>query len=215
MNRWIIVALLTASALLTGCTTTVVRSNVTTFHEWPETLSAKTYVFERTVAQNNNLEYRNYEDLVRNEMNRLGFTEAAEGTKPVLKANLDYGTSARDVREVYAVPLDPWWPHPYRGYYSPLYSPFYSPFYGPFYDPFFYGPPVYEQREKHYVMHTRTLHVTLTRFADGKLLYDTRVISEGRNPSLATVMPYLVKSAFVNFPGKSGETRVEELRLEQ
>lgn len=217
MKSWLSAFILTASALLSGCGT-IIRSEVTPFHEWPAELPDKSYVFERTKDQNDSLEYLNYEKLVRNELNRLGFVEAPAATKPALKTAISYSINGRDVREVYPVVLNPspyWYGSAWRGYYGPHHGPFYSPFYGPFYDPFWYGPPVVETRVAQYQLFTRRLHIVLSRMADGRKLYETTVVSEGSNGSLATVMPYLVRSAFADFPGKSGVPRQVELKMDQ
>lgn len=215
MKFWLSAFILTASTLLSGCGT-FIRSEVTAFHEWPDTLPDKSYVFERTKEQNDNLEYINYENLVRNELNRLGFVEAPAKTKPALKAAISYSINGRDVREVYPVVLNPnpypyWYGAPWRGYYGP----YHGPFYGPFYDPFWFGPPIVETRVSQYQLFTRHLRIMLARMADGKKLYETTVVSEGSNGSLATVMPYMVRSAFADFPGKSGVPRMVELKMEQ
>jgi hypothetical protein len=211
MKHWLFAGIMAASGLLlAGCSTPpVVRSNVTTFHALPGTLQDKLYVFERTKDQDNNLEYRNYENLVRGQLNRLGFTEAPEGKKPALKASLDYNVSVRDMRVVYPVAVDPYWPGPYGP------RPYWRGYRRPYYDPFWYGPPIVEQREANYELYTRRLQVTLAQLADGKKIYETTVLSEGQNPSLAAVMPYMVRSAFTDFPGQSGVPRIVEMPMEQ
>ncbi|HEY8608940.1 MAG TPA: DUF4136 domain-containing protein [Noviherbaspirillum sp.] len=215
MKSWLIRLLAASCVLLAGCATTI-RSDVTAFHEWPSTLPDKSYVFERTKDQNNNLKYLNYENLVRAELQRLGFTEAPAATRPALKAALSYSVNGRDVREVYPVVVRP---YPYwggfRGYYGP--HPFYGPYgpYGPFYDPFWYGPAVVEHRVSQYQLFHRELKVTLSRMSDGKKLHETTVVSEGTNPSLAAVMPYMVRSAFAEFPGPNGVPRRIELKMER
>ncbi|RJF95133.1 DUF4136 domain-containing protein [Noviherbaspirillum saxi] len=209
MKRWLITYLLALSTLLLGgCASSTIKSNVTAFHEWPETLPSKAYVFERTKEQNDSLEYRNYENLVRTELGRLGFMEAPAATKPTLKASLNYSISGRDVREVYPVILNPhWYGPPWRGYYSP--------FHGPFYDPFWFSPPIVEHRVSQYQLFTRQLRIALSQMADGKKLYETTVMSEGTNPSLAAIMPYMVRSAFADFPGKNGVPHLVELKVEK
>jgi hypothetical protein len=202
MKRWLAILLLIASgALLAGCASTI-TSQVTTFHEWPMQLQDKTYVFERTKEQDNNLEYRAYENLVRTELNRLGFREASSERPPTLKARLEYGISVRDVREVYPVVVGPSW-----------YGPAWPGYYGPFHDPFWYAPPIVERREANYQLFTRRLKIVLARISDGKTLYQTTVVSEGTNGSLAAVMPYMVRSAFADFPGKSGVPHYVELKM--
>lgn len=205
MKTWLSIGILAASALLTGCST-IIRSDVTAFHEWPARLPDKSYVFERTKEQNESLEYRSYENLVRNELNRLGFMEAPAATKPALKAAISYGISGRDVREEYPVIVNP---YPY------WYGPAWRGYYGPFYDPFWFGPPMVERRVSQYQLFTRQLRIVLAQMADGKKLYETTVVSEGNNGSLATVMPYMVRSAFADFPGKNGIPQRVELKMDK
>jgi hypothetical protein len=204
MKALLSACILAVSTLVAGCGT-IIRSDVTTFHEWPDTLPDKSYVFERTKEQNDSLEYRNYENLVRNELNRLGFTEAPAATKPALKAAMSYSINGRDVREVYPVVV-----HPYPYWYGPAWRGYY----GPFYDPFWYGPPIVEQRMSQYQLFNRQLRISLSRMTDSKKLFETTVVSEGTNGTLATIMPYLVRSAFAEFPGKSGVPRRIELKME-
>jgi hypothetical protein len=161
----------------------------------------KTYVFERTQEQENDLEYRNYEKLVRAELKRLGFTEQTDMRSARLKASFSYSNTARDVRVVYPVVVDPYWyGPPWRGFYSP------------FYDPFWYGPPRVERREENYQVFTRQFRFILAQTADGKKVYDVTVVNEGTRGSLARVMPFMVRAAFADFPGKSGVPHVVELK---
>jgi hypothetical protein len=210
MKSWLKAAVVASTLLLGGCASTI-RSDVTAFHEWPSTLPDKSYVFERTKDQNDSPEYRSYENLVRAELNRLGFTEAPVSITPALKASFTYSINGRDVREVYPVVINPypyaypypyWYGHPWRGYYWP------------YYDPFWYGPPIVEHRVAQYQVFTRQLRISLAQMADGKRLYETTVVSEGTNGSLAKVMPYMVRSAFAEFPGKSGVPHRVELKME-
>jgi hypothetical protein len=214
MKRWMSgLWLMVFSLLLTGCATTSVQSNVTAFHEWPAELKDKSYVFERTPEQDNNLEYRNYENLVRNELKRLGFTEAGNAKAAQLKASLEYGVSVRDVRVIEPVAVAPYWPGPFWGPPWPGY--YRRGYYGPFYDPFWYGPPMIEQRDVSFQVFTRQLKVKLARVSDNRNLYEVTVVSEGTNGSLPVVMPYMVRSAFADFPGPSGVPRRIELKMEQ
>jgi hypothetical protein len=206
MKSWLSVIVAASALILSGCASTI-KSDVTAFHEWPVSLPDKSYVFERTKDQNESLEYRSYEDLVRAELNRLGFTEAPASTRPALKAFFTYSINGRDVREIYPVVVNPY-PYPY------WYGSAWRGYYWPYYDPFWYGPPVVEQRMAQYQLFTRQLRISLAQMADGKRLYETTVVSEGTNGSLAAVMPYMVRSAFVDFPGRSGVPHRVELKME-
>ena len=203
--------------LLTGCATTI-RSNVTAFHDWPAELRNKSYVLERTAQQENNLEHRAYENMLRNELLQLGLVEAANLQSAGLKLAMSYSINVRDVRVVQPVLVDPWY---VSSFYGPrwrghgYYSPYYSPFYGPFYSPFWYGPPVVQQRETRYQLADRELRVVISQAADSKRLYDVTVNSEGTNTSLAAVMPYMIRSAFTDFPGENGVPRRIELKMKE
>ncbi|WP_019140040.1 DUF4136 domain-containing protein [Noviherbaspirillum massiliense] len=208
--------LVALSLALGGCATTI-SSTVTPFHDTPFNLQDKTYTFERSKEQQNSLEYKSYENLVRTELNRLGFEEAEYAGAAALKAAMNFDIRARDVRISEPVVVDPYWygMPAWPGYYGPFYRPFYSPFYSPFYDPFWYGPPIVERRESSYVLYTRRLKFSLARTGDGRKVYETTVVSEGTNGSLAAVMPYMVRSAFADFPGESGVPRVVELKMKE
>ncbi|MDB5762164.1 MAG: hypothetical protein JWQ21_1159 [Herminiimonas sp.] len=208
MQRCMTVLIALLCLWLAGCATTI-QSNVTAFHEWPAELRDKSFVFERTRKQDNNLEYRSYENLLRGELLRLGFMEAADPRSARLKVSMFYNISARDVLVVQPVAVDPW-------YGSPFYGPRWSRYgyYSPFYDPFWYGPPLVEQRETQFQLFTRRLKVMIAQVSDSRNLYDVTVDSEGSNGSLAAVMPYLVRSAFVEFPAANGVPRRVELKMQ-
>jgi hypothetical protein len=208
-------------ALLAACAAPTVKSDVTVFQDWPSDMQGAVYVFERTKEQNDDLEYRTYENLVRGEMQRLGFAEASPAQNPKLKVTISYGIAGRDVQVVEPVVVDPdpFWPGPFYGprFYGPRYYGYYRgysrPFYSPFYDPFWYGPPLVEYEESTYQVYDRRLKVSIWRMKGSKKLYDVTVDSQGKNPSLPDVMPYLVRSAFTGFPGKNGESRHIELPM--
>lgn len=210
---------ITLCLLLTGCASTI-QSQVTAFHEWPAELRNKSFVFERTAQQENNLEHRAYANLVRHELLHLGLTEAANLQSAGLKVAMSYSINVRDVRVVQPVLVDPypWYGSPFYGprwYGHGYYNPYYGPFYSPFYSPFWYGPPIVEQRETRYQLADRQLKIAISQAADSKRLYDVTVSSEGTNTSLAAVMPYMVRSAFADFPGKSGVPRRIELKMKR
>jgi hypothetical protein len=191
--------------LLSGCAGTIVRSEVTAFHEASADFGDKIYAFNRDASQDNDLEYRNYEDLVRSELQRLGFAEKA-GAR--LQVAMRYQVDARDMRVVEQVLVDPW--------YGPGFARHRYPygFYGPYADPFWFAPPLVQPVERRFVSYSRRLEINISRAADRKNLYQIVVNSQGQNPSLAVVMPAMVKSAFTDFPGPSGVPRVLEVKVD-
>jgi hypothetical protein len=190
----------------------MIQSEVTAFHEWPQDLQDKSYAFVQTKEQANNLEYRNYQNLVRTELQRLGFFEHASAPPAALTVAMEYKVDTRDVRVVEPVAVDPYpWYGP--GFYGP-YWPHYG-YYHPFAYPYWYGPPIVEQRESRYRLFTRELKIGIARVADGKKLHDVTVKSEGTNNSLPAVMPYMIRSAFKDFPGPSGVPRTISLKMDE
>jgi hypothetical protein len=211
MRRWLSASIIAMMMLLGGCATSVVRSDVTVFHEWPGEMREKVYAFERTREQDNDLEYRSYENLVRAELVRLGFAEASATQPATLKVTLSYGLRGRDVRVIEGAITDQFW------YGAPVYGHRWvgRGYFGPYYDPFWPVAPTTQYAENTYQIYTRQLKIKIARIPSGKTLYDATVVSEGTTASLAAVMPYMVRSAFVDFPGASGVPRHVDLKMTQ
>ncbi|RJG23940.1 DUF4136 domain-containing protein [Massilia cavernae] len=217
MRRILTIATAALTLLLGGCATTI-RSDVTTFHQWPGQLQEKTYSFEAPAPQDDTLELRSYQQLVRSELARLGFQDAGTGPS-ALKVAMRFMTTDIPVRVYQPVysHFDYYWmprsaymmrPYPYHrrhGYWRGWYSPFY--------DPFWYGTPAYHETIVH--NYRRELQVAIKDARDGKRLFDVTVQNISRELSTPKVMPALVHSAFLEFPGVSGVARRVELKLEE
>jgi hypothetical protein len=209
MKRLFIAAGAALTLLLGGCATTI-RSDVTTFHQWPAQLDDKSYAFEAPSPQDDTLELRSYQELVRGQLERLGFHDAG-AAKPALLVSMRFTTTDVPVRVVQA--YDPFfYPYPYgarwgfaghRRYWG---SRFYSPFYDPFWQPY----ATYEVSIQHY--YQRQVQVAIRSAADGKRLFDVTVHNDSRELSTPKMMPALVQSAFEGFPGQSGVARRVELK---
>ena len=203
--------------LLTGCATTI-QSDVTAFHQWPGETVEKSYVFEDAPAQDDTLELRSYQNLVRAELAKLGFRDASGGERAALKVSMRFTTTDVPVR--YLMPA-------YAPSFGPRFayaSPFYRPYWGGrrhwgggwysarFYDPFWDFPPAYQEVIRH--VYKREVQVAIKEAASGKRLFDVTVHNESRERSTPAVMPALVVSAFQGFPGPSGVARRVELKRE-
>jgi hypothetical protein len=206
--RWLFCLVVIGCLLLGGCATTF-TSQVTSFHPTPLSLPDKSFVFQHTKEQEGNLEYRHYEELVRYQLIRLGFTDAQPASAAHLKVYLAYDVTSRDVRVIETVPIDPWYGPPYYGPGWPGFG-----YRGPFYDPFWPGPPMMQQRDVQYRLFSRQLKIGIARVPGDEKLFDVTVLSEGTNGALAAVMPTMISSAFADFPGPSGVARVVELKVE-
>jgi hypothetical protein len=205
-----VTAVALTTLLLGGCATTI-RSDVTTFHQWPAQIEDKSYVFETPPSFDNTLEYQSYQNLVRGQLAQLGFTEANTGA-PALKVGMRFTTTDVPVRVV-----EPTMPMFYDSYYrfGPRYYSRFGPrgrfagWYHPFYDPFWSPYPAYQVSIEH--QYRRELQVSIKDKTD-KRLFDVTVHNVSRELSTPVVMPALVQSAFAGFPGPSGVARRVELQ---
>lgn len=202
--------------VLSGCASTI-RNDVTAFHEWPVDLTDPTYAFSRSSEQANNLEYRSYENLVRNELARIGFAEQASAPPAKMKVLLEYSTSVRDMHVIQPVATpDPFWGGPW-GWGGPAFGPWRGPYgyYPPgiYYPGSSFYPPVVQQEELRFQLYKRQLRVRISEAATGKTWYDVTVHGEDSKSPLAEAMPYMVRAAFQDFPGPSGVPRVVEMKL--
>lgn len=207
-----------ASLLLTGCATTI-RSDVTTFQQWPAAgVPDKTYVFENPPPPENTLELKTYQNMVSAELAKLGFTQVPENANPKLKVGVHFSTIDRPVKVLQA--SDPFWMGPSyywgpryvgRGLYRPYWGPYRWGGFGPYYDPFWYGPLEVQETIRH--NYERQLRVSINTI-DGQKLFDVTVQNTSRRQSTPAVMPALVQSAFAGFPGENGKVRQVELQIE-
>lgn len=207
--RYLAILATAAVMLLTGCATTI-RSDVTAFHDWPAQLNDKSYVFEAPTVQEDTLEYRSYQNLVRNELAKHGFGEASGPASAKLRVSMRFSTT--DVPERVLQATDPFWYGP--GYWPGRYSYRYGawPGYGRFgYSPFWGGPMEVEESVRH--KFERDLRVTINE-RNGKKLYDVTVHSASTKRATPQVMPAMVASAFADFPGRSGVPRQVEVKVE-
>jgi hypothetical protein len=216
MKRLFIAAGAALTLLLGGCATTI-GSDVTTFHQWPAQMEDKSYAFEMPAPQDDTLELRSYQELVRAQLARLGFHDSG-ASRPALLVSMRFTTIDVPVRVVEPA-------------FSPFYSPFYYPssarfgyygrhrryfgggWYSPFYDPF-WGPfPAYQVSVQH--QYQREVRVAIRSANDGKHLFDVSVRNVSRELSTPKMMPALVQTAFEGFPGPSGVARHVELQQQK
>lgn len=202
----ILSAALIGSLVLAGCASQVVRSEIVAYHEQPVQAAGQSYAFTPTDTQRADPDYPRYEGWVSVELQRLGFVRAEPAA---LTVTLTYGTAAREVRVIEPQIVDPWYGNPW---YGPAWSPYgYTPIIP---DPLWSGPPVTVPVERSHVLYRREMNIALRSAADGHPVYQVTVRSEGRNPSLAAVMPAMIHSAFSGFPGQNGVPRVVEMALD-
>jgi len=211
--RFVACLIITLCLLLSGCASKI-RSEVTAFHQWPAAMSQKTFGFVHKEDEPSGLERQSYENLIRAELIKQGLRESSDGQDAALAVSFSAMISAKDVRVVETVLVDSWYGTPWYGpgYYSPYWGGW--PGYSPFYSPFSPGMPVARQQERRYTVFYRELKLKINDAAAGQPLYEVTVRSEGKEGNLAKVIPYLVRSAFAEFPGKSGTPRIIEMKID-
>jgi hypothetical protein len=216
MRRWLFLFVV-LPFLLTGCASTI-RSEVTAFHQWPKDSATQSFVFERSDAEEKDLEYRNYENLVRAQLQKLGLRDAGASETPALQVKFNASIKGRDVRVIETVLVDSWYGTPWYG--PGFYPGFYpgwsaAPGLGYPYGPMWPTMPVAREQERRYTVFHRELKIKISDTASGQPLYEVTVRSDGKEGNLARVMPYLVQSAFADFPGKNGVPYVVDLKMKE
>lgn len=206
MKLAMITAVTSLSLLLGGCATTI-RSDVTTFHQWPAQINDKSYAFVPATPQDNTLELQSYENLVRGQLNRLGFREATQS--PALTVTMRFATVDVPTQVLYPS-YNAFYPYSPRFAYMGWRRRYWGGMYGSFYDPL-WGPGMGVDVEEEHRYH-RQMQLSIMSAADGKRLFDVTVRNVSRQMSTPAVMPALVQSAFEGFPGPNGGVRIVELK---
>ncbi|NCV84581.1 MAG: DUF4136 domain-containing protein [Oxalobacteraceae bacterium] len=206
----LLLSLLVLSALVSGCATKI-RAEVTSFHQWPDNMSGRSFSFVHQDDEAKSLERQSYENLLRTELLKLGLVEQTTGAVAQLAVRLDYRITGRDVRVIETVLVDPW-------YGTPWYGPgFYNPYWGwhgygpPYYGPMWPSMPVAREQSRRYSIFQRELRIRISDYASEKTWFEVTAKSEGEQGNLAIVMPYLVQAAFKEFPGTTGVPRVIDI----
>ncbi len=176
MKRFACLAVTAMALLLGGCATTI-RSDVTTFQQWPATIADKSFAFEAPAAQEDTLEYRSYQDLVRGELKKLGFNEASG--KPALMVSMRFATVEQPIRVLEV--RDPFFMSVSQQMYlrQGPFTRWHRGFY-PFYDPFWSRPVVVGEDVEN--VYQRQLQVAI-KGADGKRLFDVTVQNVSKEAS--------------------------------
>lgn len=203
VRRWLAGVMAGVAVLLAGCAIPL-RGQLTAFHEWPAD-APRTYRFARNAAQRDSLEHATWEQLMRTELARAGFREAAS---PRFSIAFDYRVSRQTGRIVEAWPVvQPffWWGA--RGSHGGVSIGGAWPWWGPGYYPVAYDRTWAEYR----------LRVEIEDLAvrPARRVYEGTAVSDGLGSSTpAGVLPLLSRAILGDFPGPSGVTRRVEVPVE-
>ncbi len=198
-------AALLGAALLSGCASTV-TTEVTAFRQgnWQND-PPRTYAFDRAPGQDAQLEEQTYEQWLAQTLSGVGFEQVARPRARYL-VSMEYDSNQRLMRVQETTYPDPWYGGPYWG-----------PYWGPYYRPWGWGgpgywPPVTTVRDVPVTL--SMLRVVFKEAASGKKVYQVSAYHRGEGSSLQAAMPYLIRSAFTQFPAESGRPHRVTLPLE-
>jgi hypothetical protein len=191
-------ALLLLAGVLAGCATTQsVSARVTSYQEWPANADGQRYRFvPADPSQTNNLEYQNFQDMVRSGISPTGLVEAQPGQPARFNVLFRYGVTQTQVNV--RQPYDPYF---YGGYGPGFYGGrYWGPGWGGYWGPDWVDVPT--------VAYRNSLTVEIhDNSQGGKEVYRSTAYSISENDRLLRVMPYLVRAIFDNFPGNNGSER--------
>lgn len=196
-----------ALAWLAGCASTV-TTRVTSFNQWPADVAGSTFSFITRAGAPGELEQATYQQYVQTEMEKRGFKRAPAAQAGRLQIDLTTGNRSEERTTFAPVYQD-----------SPVYLPPYRDAAGRFYpgiwtyDPF--GPRYVGDRVVNTVIQVTTLQVRMLDIegappGKSRTVFESRAIYEGQGPvdSQPTVVPYLVRAVFDDFPGQNGKVRL-------
>jgi hypothetical protein len=188
-----------------GCTATAplpVKSQITVFHELPPDISGMTYTVVPLEEQKGDLEYKSYEQAVRQELNSKGLSEAPLDQAKVvvfLSYSIDTG---RQVMSSY--PIIGQTGISSSSTYGGITT--YTPSYG------IVGSGVDSETIYRRTMELKILDKNDFVKGNATSLYQAKVVSNGRYSALPMVLPTMIKQLFEDFPGKNGSTRTSSRR---
>ena len=199
-----------ATLLLSGCASTF-TSQVTTFHEWPNDLKGKSFTVETMPGQENDPEFKFYAAMLGERLQGLGFNNSKDLSSSDLKVVMEYGTLLSEMHlpmALWGTRFDPFWQIHFSHFYrrSAFYYPYYSPYYFGRSNPYFM---MSDYTATRYFLHQ--LAVSISDRKSGKTLANIKVSTEQISPRISKQMPYLLDSAFKEFPGENGRT--SEIKL--
>ena len=199
------IVFLATVTILTGCASPI-TAKVTSFNQWPLDTLGATFSFIRPVDALNDLEQQAYESKVQNELEKLGLRRAPAAQVGRIQVDVIVGNSTRNKQ--FREPI-------YRDHY--VYHPPVRDAAGNVYGGF-WAPDQFGQRYVGDRTVMRAVQVSNVRLrlldtqgsAPGKprAVFESRAVYEGDNEDVVTLVPYLVRAVFDNFPGQNGGVRI-------
>lgn len=188
-------------ATFAGCAS-VVRNELTVFHEWPSAAAPLTYRFVRSPAQRDSLAHASYERVLRDGLAGAGFSEAAE---PRLEIAFEYAVVRRSRLVVEQAPM--FQPYFYLGTGGRRSGPYFGGGIGwPWYPPY--------EREQTIYEHRLRLQMSDITARPPKRVYEATVSTDAFVADPLVALRYLVRAMLADFPGPSGSARRVDVPVE-
>ncbi len=202
-------AAMLGALLLSGCASTV-TTDVTAFRQpgWQND-PPRTYAFdaEKGQEQQGQLDRATYQNWIADALSGHGFTQVPRSQARYL-VSFDFDSDPRLVRVHETYYPDPWYPWgPYWGPYG-YYRPWGPWGWGPG-----YWPPQTVIRDVPATL--ASLRVFIREAAGNKRVYQVTAQNLSEGSTMPGLMPYLVRSAFAEFPMESGRPRRVTLEVDK
>lgn len=202
--------------LFNGCSSFIV-SDVSVFHEIPESFPGTTYAVIPYKEQKNSLEHRNYELSVKRELSAKGFREVYAADADIV-IFMTYGIDdGKQVVQSYPIfgqtgvstsyTTGSLYSYGRFGNYTGTTT--YTPTYG------VVGTGISTNTEYTRYFKLEILDKNALEKKQIIKLYEGKVVSKGGVGQLPAVLPYMIKALFEDFPGKSGSTRRSKLTIDE
>ena len=206
VSRYAMAAILLS--FLAACASPI-TAKVTSFNQWPLDTAGASFSFIRPVDALNDLEQQAYEGQVQAELEKLGLRRAAPGQLGRIQVDVITGNGTRNKQFREAIYRDNYIYHPpYRDAAGNVFGGFWAP----------------DQFGSRYVGDRtviRTVQVSNLRLrlldtqasnsgvtpGKARAVFESRAVYEGSNEDLATLMPFLVRAVFDDFPGQNAKVR--------
>ncbi len=180
---------------LVGCASNF-KSDVSSWHQLPPPNGESFAIIAKHPAKRTGIEVAHDAGQVSQRLQSIGYRPVRSDAQALHVVRVDYGVSSgrTEIRS-------------YGSYMGMGYGR--GPYgygYGP--HPYYYYGGFDSGNVRSYAVYSRYLEMEIAS-ANNALtnLYESKVVSDGKNNRLEEVMPYLVESMFTDFPGPSGVTR--------
>lgn len=181
----------------------VLKAELTVFHELPTDFKPHTIaIVPWRQSQKGSLEFKNYSTILKERIEKLGFTVVDHSSKPELLLFFDYGDdNGQEITETYTIP----------DFGMIGYTGYSLNYWGMYPGMPMYGYRGYQTRTNKYTLFTRYIRIDIAqpklKSTELDKIYEGQLRSKGTCSKLTVTLPYLIDMYFQNFPGKNNDTQ--------